>query len=230
MNEQQKPGGIRPGLELDSAIQDRVMALSLWIDGIKVEKRADAYQELNRIAEAHSKEHEGLTVGQVPGVAEARRLYRSFGIDPTSTRPSSEALLKRSLKGSELYHLNNVVDIGNAVSLATLLPLGLYDRDTILGDLVVVREGREGEEFTGIRKGPVHLSRRLCVADDQGAFGSPTSDSFRTRITEETVAILVIVFAPADGEAARLELAGDRLEAGFTQFAGGTTVKRQMSR
>ena len=41
----------------------------------------------------------------------ARQLYRNIGIDPTKNRPSSEALLRRTLKGHGLYQINSVVDI-----------------------------------------------------------------------------------------------------------------------
>ena len=209
-------------------LRGRARVSALWIDTVRVEVRDDAYAELCRIAGEHRARNEGRTVGQVEGVSEARRLYRAFGIDPTSTRPSSEALLKRSLQGKELYHINNVVDVGNAVSLATLLPLGLYDRSKIVGDEVWVREGLPGEEYAGIRKGMVHLEGRLCVADLEGAFGSPTSDSHRTSIDVSTNELLVVVFAPAEGELSRLEDAGQRLADAFARHAGGITVKSSL--
>ena len=104
------------------------------------------------------------------------------------------------------------------------MPLGLYDRARIVGEVVWLREGEAGEEYPGIRKGPVHLGGRLCVADDEGAFGSPTSDSFRTRVTESTRELLVVVFAPSDVDLARLEDAGRKLDEAYLRFTGGETV------
>ena len=217
--------GVIPQVVLDDNLQGRVRTMAVWIDGVEVETTGGAYAELMECARSYQKKYEGKTVGQVDGVAEARQLYRSFGIDPTSTRPSSEALLKRALQGKMLYQLNTVVDTGNLVSLETLLPLGLYDRAAIVGDLVRVREGRSKEEYPGIRKGPVHLEGRLCVADAAGPFGSPTSDSFRTRVTPRTRNVLVVIFAPASASDQRMEEAARRLAEAFSLHARGRLLK-----
>lgn len=138
----------------------------------------------------------GRQPAQIPALAEARDLYRSFGMDPSRHRPSSEALLRRVLKGKQLYRINNVVDTCNLASLQFVLPIGMYDLAQVRGD-VTLRTGREGEEYPGIRKGPVHLAGRLGLFDAAGPFGSPTSDSARTCTRETTTAILAVVMATA---------------------------------
>jgi DNA/RNA-binding domain of Phe-tRNA-synthetase-like protein len=127
--------------------------------------------------------------------AAVRAMYRRIGLDPTKHRPSSEALLRRVRRGDELPRINNVVDVVNWCSLESQLPFGLYDADKIHGQ-VELRMGREGEEYAGIRKDTVHLAGRLTLADDLGPFGNPTSDSARTMVTEATVRVMVVVFAP----------------------------------
>lgn len=47
---------------------------------------------------------------EVPGSADARTLFKALGLDPTKTRPSNEALLRRVLKGEPLYRINTLVD------------------------------------------------------------------------------------------------------------------------
>ena len=47
-------------------------------------------------------DHSGRVPGEIPGLEPARKLYRTFGIDPTRTRPSSEALLRRVLSEKPL--------------------------------------------------------------------------------------------------------------------------------
>jgi DNA/RNA-binding domain of Phe-tRNA-synthetase-like protein len=214
-------------LTLSESLAGRVCAHALWYDSVRVDEREDAYLELTQLAVRLRARHEGRSVGQVEGVAQARHLYRSFGIDPTRTRPSSEALLKRALQGKELYHLNNVVDAGNLASLSTLLPIGLYDRSKIVGENASIREGLSEEEYPGIRKGPVHLEGRLCIADDLGAFGSPTSDSLRTCVTGSTSTLLAVVFAPADCEPERVLSTAEALTNGFTRHAGARLVYEQ---
>ncbi len=138
----------------------------------------------------------GRAPSGIPALEEARRLYRAAGVDPTRTRPSSEALLRRALKSQPPPVVNNAVDCVNLASLAILLPIGLYDLDRVRGD-VSVRLGGPGEEYPGIRKGPVHLAGRLGVFDADGPFGSPTSDSARTSVDPATRRLLAVIFATA---------------------------------
>ena len=209
---------------LDDGVADRVQAWAVEVEGITVRDEGRAYERLAALASARGEAAASVPIGQVEGIDAARRLYRAFGVDPTRHRPSSEALVRRARKGQELYRLNEVVDVGNWVSLEWLLPLGLYDRDRVVGDAATVRTGHEGEEYEGIRKGPVHLAGRLCVADADGAFGSPTSDSARTAIRETTRRVSAIVFAPADLDPSRVREAGEALVARLEEFAGGREV------
>ena len=129
--------------------------------------------------------------------AAVRSMYRRVGIDPTKTRPSSEALLRRVRKGEALPRINGLVDVINWCSLESQLPFGLYDADRIRG-AIVLRLGHEHEQYAGIRKDAVHVSGRLTLADDDGAFGNPTSDSARTMVTTATTRAIVVIFAPAE--------------------------------
>jgi DNA/RNA-binding domain of Phe-tRNA-synthetase-like protein len=138
--------------------------------------------------------------------AAVRTMYKRVGIDPTKTRPSSEALLRRVRKGDELPRINSLVDIINWCSLESQLPFGLYDLSKIVGT-VALRLGRPGEEYAGIRKDLVHVADRLTLADDQGPFGNPTSDSARTMVTPATTSALVVIFAPASIAPAALDRA-----------------------
>jgi DNA/RNA-binding domain of Phe-tRNA-synthetase-like protein len=123
-------------------------------------------------------------------------MYKRVGLDPTKTRPSSEALARRVRRGDDLPRINSLVDVVNWCSLESRLPFGLYDADRIEGD-VVLRLGRAGEEYAGIRKDVVHLAGRMTLVDARGPFGNPTSDSLRTMVTPAARRALVVVFAPA---------------------------------
>lgn len=210
---------------IDPGLGDRVSAWAVQVEGVSVRDDPAVWDALQSCASNWRQRHGGDTAGQVEGVRAARTLYRAFGIDPTRTRPSSEALLRRALNGRDLYRISNVVDVGNWVSLEFLLPLGLYDRDAIVGETATLREGEAGEEYEGIRKGMVHVAERLCVADARGAFGSPTSDSLRTSVHEGTRALAAVVFGPSDLDHARLEAAGGALAARLAEHAGGRVVE-----
>jgi DNA/RNA-binding domain of Phe-tRNA-synthetase-like protein len=173
--------------------------------------------EAVRVADRESRMDEPLrtaaaSMRQAPDAADVaaavRTMYKRVGIDPTKTRPSSEALLRRVRRGDELPRINSLVDVINWCSLETQLPYGLYDLDRIQGD-VVLRLGQPGEEYAGIRKDPVHVAGRLTLSDGTGPFGNPTSDSARTMVTTETTRALVVIFAPAGLSGARVTRAMD---------------------
>lgn len=190
---------------LDGSVEPGVYAWIVEVEGLHVEDDGRAHAALTELGNARRERWAGVLIGDIEGIEVARRLYRRFGVDPTRTRPSSEALLRRALKQQGFYRLNNVVDTGNWVSLEFLLPLGLYDRARIEGSQVRVRLGAEGEHFEGIRKGPVNVGGRLCVSDAKGPFGSPTSDSLRTSIRASTRDVAAILFAPRDETSSRME-------------------------
>jgi DNA/RNA-binding domain of Phe-tRNA-synthetase-like protein len=154
-----------------------------------------------------------------------RAMYRHVGIDPTKTRPSNEALLRRVRKGQTLPRINSLVDVINWCSLELQLPYGLYDAARITGD-VTLRLGTEGEEYAGIRKEVVHVAGRLTLADDLGPFGNPTSDSARTMVTMATRDVLVVVFAPTEIDRARVEHALDVTAERIREIAGGEELSR----
>jgi DNA/RNA-binding domain of Phe-tRNA-synthetase-like protein len=147
-------------------------------------------------------------------ISAVRTMYKRVGLDPTKTRPSSEALLRRVRKGGELPRINNLVDVINWCSLESQLPFGLYDAGRLRGR-VTLRLGLPGEEYGGIRKDIVHLEGRLTLADAEGPFGNPTSDSARTMVTPAARHALVVIFAPADVPAwmvdRALSLTGERI-------------------
>ncbi len=149
-------------------------------------------------------EHTGREPGVIEGLVPARQLYKSCGVDPTRTRPSSEALLRRALAGKPFPAISNAVDLCNLCAVEFLLPIGLYDADRIDGS-ATLRRGAAGESYPGIRKDQVNLEGRLALYDAAGPFGNPTSDSLRTCVTPQTRSLFMVIFAPAGYPAARME-------------------------
>jgi DNA/RNA-binding domain of Phe-tRNA-synthetase-like protein len=154
-----------------------------------------------------------------------RTMYHRLGLDPTRTRPSSEALLRRVKKGDSLPRINTLVDICNWCSLELQVPYGLYDRACVEGP-IALRIGREGEEYAGIRKDAVHLSGRMTLADARGPFGNPSADSLRTSITSETSSCLAVIFVPRAHGAAWVLDALDLTASRIVRFAHGKEAGR----
>lgn len=157
--------------------------------------------------------------------AAVRTMYKRVGLDPTKTRPSNEALLRRVRKGQPLPRVNALVDVINWCSVELQLPYGLYDLDRVSGP-VTLRIGAAGEEYAGIRKDTVHVGGRLVLVDQTGPFGNPTSDSARTMVTPATTAALVVIFAPAELAASRVADAIDLTAARLADICGGREERR----
>ena len=196
--------------ELETIVRPGV----LWWDGAAVVDHESRLDPLLAEAEGRVRAHppeEATTV---------RTMYKRLGIDPTKTRPSNEALLRRVRKGQPLPRVNSLVDIINWCSVEFQLPYGLYDREHIRG-AITLRLGRDGEEYAGIRKDTVHVAGRMTLIDDDGPFGNPTSDSARTMVTPRTRDALVVVYAPVAIEPATLTRVLDTTASRIRSIAGG---------
>jgi DNA/RNA-binding domain of Phe-tRNA-synthetase-like protein len=207
-------------VHLDLEVADRVLVAVAWFSGLTAAGDNPFWDEMETLAGTLRRAHAGRAPAQIEGLEPARRLYHQFGVDPTRTRPSSEALLRRVLKGESLYRINRLVDAVNWASLALLLPIGLYDLERVRGD-VHIRRGRTGESFAGIRKADVSVEDRLTLADAEGPFGSPSSDSERTSIRPQTTRAAAAIFAPVDFSRAELEEGLERMSRQILRWCGG---------
>jgi DNA/RNA-binding domain of Phe-tRNA-synthetase-like protein len=158
------------------------------------------------IDEMKSRETEILKLPEPRTVLESSKIlatrsgYKALGKDPARYRGSAEALLRRIISGKSFPQINAVVDIINLMSVESRLPVGLYDRDQIKGD-VVFRVGRAGESYKGIGKYDLNLEGLPVFCDEIGPHGSPTSDSERTMVTPATqrIAGIFVSFGGSDG-------------------------------
>jgi DNA/RNA-binding domain of Phe-tRNA-synthetase-like protein len=164
------------------------------------------------------------TLADAERTRSVRRMFRAWDIDPSKYRPSSEALLRRVVQGKGLYRVSNVVDIGNLISIETGWPLGCYDRAKIHPQ-IVFRQGTAGERYEGIGKRTWDLGGRPVLADPEGPFGSPISDSTRSMITGAARDIAVVMYAPSEAPDASIEVAMARFRDRLTEFAGARAVR-----
>jgi len=196
------------------------------IQANSVVMRADAaavWAEVERVAGDYRRRFAGKTPSDIPDLQPARELYRRTGEDPTKLRPSSEALLRRVLRGDSLYRINSLVDTCNLCSLEFLLPIGLYDLDRI-SDEVTARIGQDGEGYESLGKGFYSVEGRLALFDESGPFGSPTNDSRRTAITDTTRRCLMVIFAPGTYAVDRLSAHVLHAASRLKEFVGAGAV------
>jgi DNA/RNA-binding domain of Phe-tRNA-synthetase-like protein len=133
-----------------------------------------------------------LTDSQV--VQEIRRLFRTAGCDPTRYRPSSEALARRALRGDELPRIHPLVDLNNLLSLELLVPCCVVDASRVVPPLVL-RSGRAGERMASLR-GDFDLAGKPLLADCNGPFGTPITDSERVTIGPDVTEAWMVAYLP----------------------------------
>ncbi|ASB50161.1 B3/B4 domain-containing protein [Alkalitalea saponilacus] len=149
-------------------------------------------------------------------VSATKNAYRKLGKDPNRYRPAAESLLRRLALGKGLYQVNNMVDILNMVSVKTGFSIGGYDADKISGN-ISFGVGKTDEPYEGIGRGALNIENLPVFRDEIGAFGTSTSDSVRTMVTESTKRFLMII--PAyNGEREALEKAIDYAEDLLAEF------------
>ncbi|MCU4176586.1 B3/B4 domain-containing protein [Carboxylicivirga sp. N1Y90] len=163
------------------------------------------------------------SIREMDTVKANKNAYRALGKDPNRYRPSAEALLRRVANGKGLYHINNVVDILNLISVKTGYSICGYDLDKVEGD-IVMGKGQNAEPYEGIGRGELNIENLPVFRDDIGAFGTPTSDSVRTMVTDKTTRFLMIIIGFNDRT--KIERALDEASELYKQFASGKELER----
>jgi DNA/RNA-binding domain of Phe-tRNA-synthetase-like protein len=162
------------------------------------------------------------SIRTMPVVEASKNAYRQLVKDPNRYRPSAESLLRRIASGKGLYYVNNMVDILNLVSVQTGFSIGGYDADKIDG-LIRFGVGAADEDYEGIGRGQLNIENLPVFRDNSGAFGTSTSDSTRTMVTESTNRFLLVfpAFVKMDNELkGALTLCSDLL----TKFGGAGNI------
>ena len=217
------PDGRR--LTLTAEVIGRLSCGAAMLTGVSAGDPGPLAEEVKSLTSGLCERYSGCEPSAIDGLREARTLYKSFGMDPSRHRPSSEALLRRVLQGKGLYQLGNVVDACNLASLTFLLPIGLYDLAKVRGD-VELRTGAPGDHYAGIRKDEVNVAGRPALFDSEGPFGSPSSDSLRTCADAGSSELLAVVMATAGYPAHRMDANLDRLADLFLRHCGARLAWR----
>ncbi|MBO8182959.1 MAG: hypothetical protein H0Z28_09235 [Archaeoglobus sp.] len=181
-------------VELKITVKDPAIFVSVGeVLGVTVRKSKEETLNLfKEVIDKIKKEYDLETLKDHPVVRAYRDFYWRIGIDPTKQRPSSEALLRRGLKGN-IPVINNVVDAGNIASMETLVPIGLYDVDLIEGELEL-RFARDSEIFEPIGGKKEELTKNQIVLADESKVLHvyPYRDSQLTMIREKTRNVLIV--------------------------------------
>jgi DNA/RNA-binding domain of Phe-tRNA-synthetase-like protein len=178
------------------------------IGGVSVERENEKIRQLKQAVYSEVRaQHDVEKLKDNPVVRAYRDFYWRLGIDPTKTRPSGEALLRRVLHGGELPTISTAVDAYNLASMKTTIPISGFDMDT-LSPPFNVRFAEEGEPFIGIGMDkPVALKGNMLVLADTKRVLCiyPHRDANQTKITEKTRNVLLVAYGAPGITAQQLE-------------------------
>jgi len=188
---------------------------------------AELARLLSEVCEQKRQEFTLESLAEAEATRAVRAMFRAWGVDPSKYRPSSEALVRRVVQGKGLYRVSTVVDIANLGSIETGWPYGCYDRSLIRGP-IVFRAGGTGETYEGIGKRSWHLAGKPVLADAEGPFGSPISDSTRTMMTPSAHDVLAVIYAPSSAPSIAIDRALARLGERLSHYAGALAVRSRI--
>lgn len=108
----------------------------------------------------------------------------------------SPEFIKKSLKAYGMRSINNVVDISNYVMLEYGQPLHFFDKDS-LGDKIVVRDAKDGEEIKTLdgvlrtlNKDDIVITdgkKPVCIAGVMGGENTEVTDSTKNILIESAI-------------------------------------------
>ncbi len=199
--------------------------LTTRIERVNIEKKSEELEEFKEKVFSQVQEKRNLeNLKDVSIFRKYRDFFWEIDIDPTKTRPASEALVRRVLQGKTLPTINTLVDAYNLASLKSEIPLAAFDNDTLKGQLTM-RFAERGEEFHGIGMDePKKLNGgEIIISDSEKLIAIyPYRDSEETKITTNTTDVLLMVCGvPKVGK--KLDKAQDIMINYVTRFCDGET-------
>ena len=149
---------------------------------------AEMETEIQQFSGSYSLEE----INKRPQIAATRRIYKTLGKDPNRYRPSAEALCRRIIRGIPIYKVCTLVDIINLVSIQSGYSIGGFDIDKIHGN-IELGVGTNQDKFEAIGRGLLNVEGLPLYRDELGGIGTPTSDNERTKISEDTTKLLMVL-------------------------------------
>lgn len=141
---------------------------------------------------------------ELPAIQAWRRAFARMGLKPTQYRCAAEALLRRLRKEGNLPPLHPLVDLCNAASAASAIPVAVFDLAHVAGALLV-RHAQGDEDylaFSGEHERPD--AGEVIFADEQGQVHARrwcNRQSALSAIRPETAEVLIVLEAMHDGAA-----------------------------
>ena len=169
-----------------------VIAYTMDVDNNKTEKVKNYFDE---VIKDLMNSYQISDVVNIPKLKVSRDGYKKLGIDPSRYRLACESLVRRIVKGFDVYRINDIVDLGNILSIKTHRSVCVVDLDKVVGN-IIIEKGHKEDIYEGINRGLINITNMPAYKDEISYFGTPTSDTMRTAVSHKTKIILVIISPP----------------------------------
>lgn len=116
----------------------------LYAEAVDADARVDALVDTH-LARATAR-LASTSIAELPEIHAWRRAFAGMGVKPTQYRCASESLLRRLDKHGALPRIHPLVDLCNAISAASAIPIAVFDLAAIDGALEV-RHATGVEEY-----------------------------------------------------------------------------------
>jgi len=126
--------------------------------------------------------------------SDVRKLLRHGGYKPTGRgKPASEYLVRAAGEG-ELSSINLAVDVCNAVSLHSALPISVVDLDLLVPPLSVSLAGERTSYVFNASGQEIRVDGLLCLFDAKGPCGNGVKDSQRMKTSDATRRTITLIW------------------------------------
>lgn len=157
-----------------------------------------------------------------------RKAYAAFGAKPKDNKSSVENLYRLILRGTDLRHINKLVDIYNFISLKYMFPVGGEDTDKIQGDVNLTFAGPDESAVLLLGDKEPHAPHlgEVIYKDDISAICRRWNwrEADRTKFTEETKNCFLVIEDISPMKSGEVETAAAELGELVQKFCGGNMV------
>jgi DNA/RNA-binding domain of Phe-tRNA-synthetase-like protein len=130
-----------------------------------------------------------------------RKVFGKMGLKPTQYRCASESLLRRFRKEDSLPCLHPLVDLCNAMSLASAIPIAIFDVDNV-SHFLEVRHATGAEKYLDFSGSVEHPEAQEIIFADQAGNAHArrwaNRQSAQSAIRQDTKQVLIVIEAHHD--------------------------------
>jgi DNA/RNA-binding domain of Phe-tRNA-synthetase-like protein len=163
-----------------------------------ISDQASVAELINTYYAAARERLSNMQEGEFPEIKAWRKVFGKMGLKPTQYRCASESLLRRFRKEDALPSLHPLVDLCNAMSLASAIPIAVFDIHNVT-EFLEVRYATGTESYLDFSGSVEHPEPQEIIFADQAGNAHArrwaNRQSAQSAIRQETTQVLIVIEA-----------------------------------